>query len=295
MKNIKLFFIALGIMSINSCNQDSTDLNESLPQEDAQKFQLGAKLVDEDTYNSFQRIDMNELAMEYKGKNISTLAKSFPTSYTMISPPVGNQGREGSCVAWAIAYAALSSMDFNFNGPVGTSTRSPEYMFNQIKVGNTCTAGSYITSGMNLAKNQGVCGWNEMYYTDAGCSTQPNASQRAAAKAHRFQTWGTADKTNIEGIKAAISMNFPIILGIKVDQSFYDMQYTGWIWKSHYGKFYGGHAVCVIGYDDSKNAFKVQNSWGTSWGDSGYFWIDYDFFKKTTNGAATEAYVATML
>ena len=33
------------------------------------------------------------------------------------------------------------------------------------------------------------------------------------------------------------------------------------------------HAVLMVGYDDSKNAWKVKNSWGTGWGLSGYFWI----------------------
>ncbi|MCL2102000.1 MAG: hypothetical protein FWH22_09850, partial [Fibromonadales bacterium] len=38
------------------------------------------------------------------------------------------------------------------------------------------------------------------------------------------------------------------------------------------------HAMVLVGYDDSKNAFRVLNSWGTSWGDRGSIWIDYDFF-----------------
>jgi len=29
----------------------------------------------------------------------------------------------------------------------------------------------------------------------------------------------------------------------------------------------GGHAVLAIGYDDAKQSFLVQNSWGDVWGD----------------------------
>ncbi|GAB4033802.1 hypothetical protein GCM10028809_36830 [Spirosoma gilvum] len=44
-----------------------------------------------------------------------------------------------------------------------------------------------------------------------------------------------------------------------------------------------GHALCVVGYDDNmfgkgKGAFKLINSWGIAWGDSGYFWMSYENF-----------------
>ena len=35
------------------------------------------------------------------------------------------------------------------------------------------------------------------------------------------------------------------------------------------------HAVTVVGWDDSKQAFKVKNSWGTNFGVGGYFWVSY--------------------
>jgi C1A family cysteine protease len=55
----------------------------------------------------------------------------------------------------------------------------------------------------------------------------------------------------------------------------------------HTGSWMGGHAVCVVGWDDSfskskfatappgNGAFIVRNSWGTGWGESGYFYVSY--------------------
>lgn len=40
---------------------------------------------------------------------------------------------------------------------------------------------------------------------------------------------------------------------------------------------YGGHAVLLVGYDD--RGFLVKNSWGTHWGDGGYFRITYDYHR----------------
>lgn len=47
--------------------------------------------------------------------------------------------------------------------------------------------------------------------------------------------------------------------------------------KAHHYYRISGHAMCIIGYDDSKfgGAFEVMNSWGDNWGDDGYFWVKY--------------------
>jgi C1A family cysteine protease len=37
----------------------------------------------------------------------------------------------------------------------------------------------------------------------------------------------------------------------------------------------GGHCVCVIGYDETKQAWLCKNSWGSQWGEDGFCWIGY--------------------
>jgi len=51
------------------------------------------------------------------------------------------------------------------------------------------------------------------------------------------------------------------------------------LWKpNYYDKTIGGHAVCIVGYDDYKfgGSFEIMNSWGSDYGDDGYMWIKYD-------------------
>jgi hypothetical protein len=42
--------------------------------------------------------------------------------------------------------------------------------------------------------------------------------------------------------------------------------------------------MCVVGYDDSRRAVRVINSWGREWADQGYGWISYDLFDKAVDG-----------
>jgi hypothetical protein len=51
----------------------------------------------------------------------------------------------------------------------------------------------------------------------------------------------------------------------------------------------GAHAMCIIGYDDSKfgGSFELMNSYGPEFGDNGFVWITYADIKKYLN----EAYV----
>jgi hypothetical protein len=38
-----------------------------------------------------------------------------------------------------------------------------------------------------------------------------------------------------------------------------------------------GHAVAIVGYDES--GFLIKNSWGTEWGDKGYGWVSFEYHR----------------
>jgi len=53
------------------------------------------------------------------------------------------------------------------------------------------------------------------------------------------------------------------------------MYYEKGVYEHTTGALLGGHAVVIVGWDDSNGAWHVKNSWGTRWGEDGFFWIKY--------------------
>lgn len=56
-----------------------------------------------------------------------------------------------------------------------------------------------------------------------------------------------------------------------------------------------GHAIFICGYDDDQAAFRIKNSWGTSWGDKGFAWLPYDYRVKHGNAAYNISVAYTVL
>jgi C1A family cysteine protease len=75
-----------------------------------------------------------------------------------------------------------------------------------------------------------------------------------------------------------IASKHPVIVTLLADNSFINAG-PGFIWRTSVAGSLR-HCVVICGYDDAKHAYKVMNSFGTSWGDAGFSWIDYDLFPQ---------------
>ena len=52
--------------------------------------------------------------------------------------------------------------------------------------------------------------------------------------------------------------------------------YTKGVYERTTDQAEGGHCVCCVGYDNARQAWLCKNSWGTGWGEDGFFWIGYE-------------------
>lgn len=270
-----IFAVTLIMSILVSCSKETGSLQK---QQETSLYSLGCQLLPAAQYQAL--LAAQEIVL-----------KTLPTKVTLPTPPIGNQGSEGSCVAFGTTYAGRS-IDWYItmkNTLYSTSTNifSPSYVYNQIKVSTSCASGAYVTSGLNLLLSQGVCTWTEMSYQDGQCSLLPTAAQKGEAAAYKISSYGTV-KIVTNTIKTYLASNKPVIVAGPVNMAFEDLG-PGKVLGKFTGTSLGGHCYCVVGYDDSKSAFEFQNSWGPTWSSAGYGWISYNYITSWWQ----EAYVIT--
>jgi C1A family cysteine protease len=80
--------------------------------------------------------------------------------------------------------------------------------------------------------------------------------------------------------KGCLAQGFPFVLGFTVYTSMWDANgdpVTVLPMPSGADSVAGGHAVLVVGYDDTKRWFVIRNSWGPNVQDHGYFYMPYAY------------------
>jgi len=205
---------------------------------------------------------------------------SLPSSAMVAMPPVGYQGAEGACVPFAALYVEDAELYYKFgasNYTENTNILSPEFLYDQIKLGS-CASGSSLINALNFLTNNGSCLWSSMPYSDQnGCSLIPTQTQITEAANYKVRTYSMVIAQDHIAVKTMLAHHHPLAYTFTVDANYYNAT-PGYIWNAYSSTIYAPHANALVGYDDSKHAYLAINQWGTGWGSQGYIWIDYDFF-----------------
>lgn len=195
-------------------------------------------------------------------------------------PVPRSQGSQGSCTAWAVAYAARTYVEKTRKGwELNTDSHifSPSYIYNEIHRGQC--EGTAIPDALNLLKNQGVISLAEFPYDQNNCSTTPNAVQKQKAANFKIKGWRSLN-LSINEVKVQIAAGNPVILAVPVGGEFQRWRGSGIFNTYELPNELANHAMVICGYSDTEKYFKVMNSWGNNWGDNGYIKVAYDFFSK---------------
>ena len=245
--------------------------------EDIQEYGTGCIPDDEETLKSLL-LDPITPYSEVELPSYVDLTDQFPTP--------GNQGRQNSCTAWAVAYALKSHQEYvewgkehNWDLKDEKCLYSPSYVYNQLNGGRD--AGLGIKRAMTLIVEQGVCSLEDMpydkYKKDPNCyKIQPVEHQKEIASNFKAKTINSIQ--GLEAVKQRLSENDGVVICIPVYPDFQNLNSNNPTFDQKNGEYSATHSICLIGYDDVNKRFKFINSWGTSWGVGGYGFISYDLF-----------------
>lgn len=195
------------------------------------------------------------------------------------NPKVKNQGSYGACNGFA---AATSLEIARFLAGAPHIPLSPWMVYAVLC--NGWDRGSIIADALKLLKNQGTC---PDMYVPHGTINPNRLSTEAKAEAKRFRIEIGYEINSHRDLVVATHMRIPTNFSVPVNSSFNSLDSDG-VPQNRAGIH--NHAVCG-GLGLKKTArhgwcVLTQNSWGSNWGDKGYFWAA----ERTVAGSYPDAY-----
>jgi len=200
-------------------------------------------------------------------------------------PPVMDQGQIGSCTANSSS-SALAFLEHK--GQQATLySRLFIYAMTRMLEGTPLyeDSGAQIRDVMKALSTYGVPQELTWPYDTSKFSVIPPPQAKAEALNHKAILYFRCP--NLYTLKASLFQGFPVVIGFSVlDNMISDeCARTGIVKPPAPGEaFDGGHAVLAVGYNDNmvcgaeRGAVLCQNSWGTGWGEGGFFWLPYSFW-----------------
>ena len=194
---------------------------------------------------------------------------------------IENQGNLGSCTGQAIA-GAIELLHKRQNRTLDIS-RLFIYYYERVLIGTVnYDSGAYIRDGIKVCYKYGAPTENLWPYNIRKFRTVPQKTALIDAAKRKVTSYQRAADFN--QVIDAITSGYPVTIGFSVYSSFDSptVARTGIMPYPNVNKekLLGGHAVLLVGYNKNNNTFIARNSWGTRWGDQGYFYMPFQVIQN---------------
>jgi len=223
--------------------------------------------------------------------NLKKFATSIPASidWTPEMSPIKDQGGLGSCVAFAVTAAKEWQEQTEHKkevkeGKIDTR-KDKNYDLSESWVYWSCKEidcwpndeGTSIRYAMKVLHKIGVPVEKAWPYNDR-VKGSPKSWAKMVAK------WGLIKAykriLTMQDMKYALTQG-PIVAGIGVFDEIFNVGKNGIVaYPKRSNYCYGGHAICLVGYDQNKRLVKFKNSWGNGWGNKGYGFLSYRYCRE---------------
>lgn len=201
----------------------------------------------------------------------------------VFATPVEDQGNLGSCTGCAVAEAI--ELINKKNNLVTEISRLFIYYYERVLMGTVnYDSGAYIRDGIKATNRWGAPLESLWPYNISKFRSAPSSMAVNDAAKRKVTLYERA--LDFDACINALASGYPVAIGFTVYSSFEsgnwylttaNMPYP----NTRSESVLGGHAVLLVGYNNSTQRFIVKNSWGPNWGDNGYFYMPYDVIKNT--------------
>ncbi len=227
--------------------------------------------------------------------------------------PVKNQGSCGSCWAFGILAVMEAQIMIQLDNPDLGIDLSEQDLVSCFDTGASYGGckGNYLHNTCNYLKSSGVAEEDCFKYVayEKSCSLKCNEPQMLHLETWNFLQYTYTHKVrwrysngvtlsytlpipSVETIKAAVQEG-PVVTTMAVFSDFYYYR-SGVYSPNGSASFQGLHAIAIVGWDDSDSSWICKNSWGTGWGDNGYFkirWIEGNLDEQANGTYNTSAII----
>lgn len=201
-------------------------------------------------------------------KPAPALASDFDWTRTGIVTVVRDQKDTENC--WALA--SIEALESNWalrRG--GRPFLSPQPVIDRLQNGGA----GFISQAMDVLARHGTA--EATAYPWVG---KPGPV-RAIPTPYRAARWGEVasggKRPSVAQLKQALAAHGPLAIGLDATPDFGN--YRSGVFRGAArttDREWINHDVLLVGWDDAKGAWKIKNSWGTGWGESGFAWVAYD-------------------
>lgn len=211
---------------------------------------------------------------------------ALPSQFSLRNemPPIIDQGELGSCTACSISTILMFNRMKTKESPKFRPSRLFIY-YNERLLENTVNSdsGAEIRSGIKSVNKQGFCNESFWPYDFTKFKRKPTNEAYKNASMYKSLEYFRLDNTKINDLKTCIVSGFPFVFGFTTYSNLEQAEKNKGIipMPTQSDHTDGGHAVVCCGYDDDKKLFMIHNSWGSKYGDKGYYYLPYDYVTTT--------------
>lgn len=190
------------------------------------------------------------------------------------TPDAYNQYSLGSCTGNGVGFVAHFHLLNTHNLDMMPSRLFIYYNERVIEGTVAYDNGAAIRDGIKTLNTQGVCSELTWPYNIKEFATKPSKKSYDEALKYIAVEYRRVNGTSKADIVGCLLDGHPVVFGFTVFSGFESEQVakTGVVnLPTPDESVEGGHCVVIVGYDKPTDRFIIRNSWGTSWGQKGYF------------------------